>query len=176
VKATYLLLVIFSLNSSLMAQNVQNQKNPNRPSNTGATRIGRGDHNKVLTQPQQRARLMVDELSEAAQAFSDDGLKIRIQASIADLLWGYDEAQARRQFADAFEAVDRTAVNTKTNFDSTGAESPSQQVQLRVEVLRLIARRDPVLADKLSSSVSVDLASQARAKPGDQSQQSALSL
>jgi hypothetical protein len=45
-----------------------------------------------------------------------------------------------------------------------------------VEVLRLIARRDPVLADKLSSSVSVDLASQARAEPGDQSQQSELSL
>src|SRR5262245_44886827 len=50
---------------------------------------------KVLTLQQQHALGLLDQLFEASKNFSDDTIKIQIQARIADVLWEHDEARAR---------------------------------------------------------------------------------
>lgn len=130
-----LLIAIFSLPSS--AQSVKRRK----------TATGNPRSEKTPTSEQQRALLLLDQLFETAKDFEDGRFKIRVQAQIADALWGWDEPRARSQFNDTFRAIDSIKLpgNSRLSLDAI-------RWQLRAEILRLIAKRDPSLAEKLNES------------------------
>src|SRR5215217_789704 len=57
-----------------------------------------------LTPDQQSALAMLEQLFVTAGGF-DEPLRIRTRARVADALWPYDEARARRQFEEQFRAA-----------------------------------------------------------------------
>src|SRR5437899_1132186 len=110
---------------------------------------------KVLTVQQQHALGLLDQLFETSKSFDDDTIKIQIQARIADALWEHDEARARQNFEDAFHSIDSLTVTQDPDKDKNQLPFvfASKQFQLRSELMRMVARRDTNLAEKLTKSV-----------------------
>jgi len=175
------LLLIAALDLTVAAQNVKENKSSGEKPSASSVRSESSSGEKALNVDQQRALWLLDQLFETAKEFSDDQLKIRVQAQIADALWEYDEARARRQFADAFRAIDLIPLPKPQQIGGAPAVAlalNNPQRQLRSEILRLISRRDTQLAEKLIKTV-VDVPvslSPDIVIPGNQSEQASLYL
>ena len=169
--------LVMVLSVSILAQNA-NQTKPGPDKTTSPEKADGGAHEKVLTIQQQHALGLLDHLFETSKDFTDGKLKIQIQARIADALWEHDEPRARQYFEDAFHGIDSVYQ------DQDKTQIPyilvSDQFKLRSEILRIVARRDMNLAEKLTKSV-VDVPTKNDSNPqlmgaGGQSEQSELYL
>ncbi len=112
------------------------------------------DAGEQMTMDELRARWLLEELFEHADACDDEVFKIRIQADISDLLWKYNEPLARLQF----QAIIRTIAELKYGRERDAHENSTgfdMQALLRFEVLDLIRRHDPEWADKLGDSFDI---------------------
>ena len=110
-----------------------------------------------LSPSQQQALLLIDNLSDQVKYLDRDVLKIKIQASIADAIWWYDEPRARNQFINAFQAIDTIKIPDDQNArlqNPQGQGSGAMQSILRQEILRLIAQHDFQLADTLRQTIN----------------------
>jgi hypothetical protein len=162
INALFGLLLMASLSLPLVAQTGEQKKDSSEKSPKPSISTERSRTRKALTPTQRRALWQIDQLFDAAKKFEDDGLKIRAQARIADALWDYDETRARSHFEEAFRAIH--AVKQRANERDTNVSphpTPSAEIlsdemklQLRSEVLDLIARRDSRLTEKLAKSVA----------------------
>lgn len=114
-----------------------------------------GGRAEALTLEQQYALSVLDQLLSSSKEFEDDRLRVRTRAQVADILWRYDEPRARGLFKEAFEAVPSVKVEKPK---AGGAPAPpsgaaSTLLQLRGEVLSLVARGDPDFAESLIGSL-----------------------
>jgi hypothetical protein len=109
----------------------------------------------TLTPAEQRAISVVDHLLEISKSFPDEYLRVRFQAEIADTLWAYDGARARRILTDAFRAIDsvREPADKGVPPIYLGADT---SLPLRRDLLRIAARGDSALAHQLAESVISD--------------------
>jgi hypothetical protein len=113
-------------------------------------------------------QLVRAQLSEA-KAFADGGKRVAVSARAADLLWPFDEAQARAVFAEAFEVAsshyrEHGQEFTVRKSSRADAEWPGLRQMLpdpRVAVIRAVARRDPAWAQKLSARAAEETAQRA---------------
>ena len=109
----------------------------------------------ALTLEQQYALGVLDQLLSSSKEFEDDRLRIRTQAQVADILWPYDAPRARGLFKEAFEAVASAKLEGPKEVGAPapqlGAASP--RLGLQSEVLNLVTRRDPDLAEELIGSL-----------------------
>src|SRR5262249_4343308 len=79
---------------------------------------------------------------------------IRLQAQLANTLWDYDQPRARRLLSGAFQAVALAKSSTDENHYARSAfEASDARFPLRNEILRMVADRDPGLAQQLIESV-----------------------
>ncbi|MFN2454838.1 MAG: hypothetical protein ABR577_11520 [Pyrinomonadaceae bacterium] len=156
-----LLAILFSLPFPAAAQGVK-PKPPvsSTPTTATPTRtdVKKEAVGKTLTQDQQSALAVLDGLFEAAKRFDDERDWIKTRAQIADVLWAFDEARARRELEAAFRGIEKlkpAPPPAKDDFMAAMATvfGGSPQSQLRSEVLRLIARHDTALARELTKSV-----------------------
>lgn len=150
-KAAYSLLLTLALVLPIAAQNKEQKK----PVKSDAKSRIESTENE-LTPEQQLALTVLGQLFEAAKGIEDEQLKIKTQAQIADLLWPYDEPSAREQFEKAFRTIDPAKLPKAQNIGASAQSSPltlSPVVQLRSEVLKLVSKHDPILAEKLIKSV-----------------------
>jgi hypothetical protein len=61
--------------------------------------------------PKKRILSVLDQQLEAQKRFADENLRIAVQTTIADMLWGFDEPRARRLVEEVFQAI----ANVKTD-------------------------------------------------------------
>ncbi|HWS89746.1 MAG TPA: hypothetical protein VN282_22435 [Pyrinomonadaceae bacterium] len=127
----------------------------------------------------ERALQLVREQLSEAKAFANGGKRVAVMARAAELLWPFDEAQARAVFAEAFEVASshyrehgqESTVRKSSRADGDNA-MPGLRHMLtdpRVVVIRAVARRDPAWAQKLSARSAEDTrqrAAEADAKTG----------
>lgn len=96
----------------------------------------------------QKIIAVLDQVLEAQKTFADENLRVMIQAHIADMLWSYDEARARRLFEDILRISERLA--------DQGASAPRVGLvsfnPVRIQVIRLIIARDSDWATRLVES------------------------
>jgi hypothetical protein len=103
-------------------------------------------------------QLVREQLSEA-KAFASGAKRVAVMARAADLLWPFDEAQARAVFAEAFEVASshyrehgqEVSVRKSSRGDATMPGVTYMVPDPRVVVIRAVARRDPAWAQKLSA-------------------------
>jgi hypothetical protein len=123
-------------------------------------------------------QLVRAQLSEA-KAFANGAKRVDVLARAAELLWPFEEAQARAVLAEAFEVASshyrehgqEFTVRKSSRADGDKA-MPGPRHMLtdpRVVVIRVVARRDPAWAQKLSTRAAEETrqrAAEADAKTG----------
>lgn len=150
------------------AQNAPAQKSPTKQATTERRKL----ENPLL----QKIKSVLDQVLEAQKSFSDETLRVVVQAQIADALWGYDEPRARRLFADCLD-ISEKLTDQSTQATQSGAGLP---YQARVAVIRLIMPHDSEWATRLVDSqgeITSDLKSRSRPRNRERIQlQSGLSF
>jgi hypothetical protein len=98
-------------------------------------------------------------LADEARSYRDVGLRAKVLARVADALWEADSDAARRIFRRAWEAAE-TADTEESNarvedrkMQMVTALRRMGGVNKRNDVLRVVARRDPGLAEELLSKL-----------------------
>lgn len=104
--------------------------------------IAEADHIRKGRQEQARALLFA--LGSDARNFRDPKLRARSLARVADALWDVAADQGRILFHEAWEAAE------------TADRESQETLNLRGEVLRLAARRDPMLAEAFLQKMKVE--------------------
>lgn len=95
-------------------------------------------------------------LAEEARSFSDQALRSRVQARSADALWESDAESARAMFRRAWETASNADRDAMRKYEEERQRQANARTStyirpppdLRLEVLRLVARRDQDLSDE----------------------------
>jgi hypothetical protein len=124
---------------------------------------------RILRERRAQAQALLISLAADAGSYSDQKLRARTQARIADSLWDADTERARSLFRkawDAAEIVDEesrriTLEEAKQQEAKTGNSAVTSPANLRGEVLRLAARRDRALGEEFLAKLKIEKAQEA---------------
>jgi hypothetical protein len=124
---------------------------------------------RILRERRAQAQSLLISLAADAGSYTDQKLRARTQARIADALWDADTERARSLFRkawDAAETVDEesrriTLEEAKQQEAKTGNSALTSPANLRGEVLRLAARRDRALGEEFLAKLKVEKAQEA---------------
>ena len=119
---------------------------------------------RILRERRANAQSLLISLAADAANYSDQTLRARTLARVADVLWDADPDRARAMFRkawDAAEAVDDdnqriTLEELRQQQAKRGNAAVVRRPSIRNEVLRLVARRDRALGEELLSKLSAD--------------------
>jgi len=106
--------------------------------------LAKREAERVLNERRAQARSLLISLASDARRFHDQALRARSLARIADALWDTDAEQGRTLFRSAWEAAD------------TADRESKEPLNLRRQVLTVVARRDRVLAEEFLQKMKVD--------------------
>ena len=124
---------------------------------------------RILAERRAQARSLLISLAADARNFSDQTLRARTQARIADALWDADPERARTMFRNAWDAAEvadaegqrRMREEVQRQKDRTGNSAVVAPPNLRGEVLRRAARRDRALGEEFLAKLKVEKQQQA---------------
>ena len=137
---------------------------------------------RIVRERRAQAQSLLISLAADAGTYTDQKLRARTQARIADALWDVDQDRARTLFRkawDAAELVDQESrrlmlEEIKQQQAKTGNSAVSGPANIRGEVLRLAARRDRALGEEFLAKLkdekareATEAADRARANPLD---------
>jgi hypothetical protein len=125
----------------------------------------------TMSLKERRAVALLITLFDEAKGFEDVEFKVRTEAQIADALWKYDAERARQQFIEAFRTAD--TIKDPEQKGPPGGDSllHSPKFGLRQEILRVVWRRDPALAESLLRSIDESKSQGAKGGSGEQATQ-----
>ena len=116
---------------------------------------------RILNERRTHAQSLLINLAADARNFTDQVLRARTQARIADALWTSDRDRARAMFRSAWEAAviadqegqERLQEDIRQTKAKTGSQSYAVATppEIRGEVLRLAAKRDRTLGEEFLS-------------------------
>src|SRR6266478_6014724 len=137
---------------------------------------------RILRERRAQAQSLLISLAADAGSYSDQKLRARTLARIADVLWDADPERARTLFRrawDAAEIVDQEGLrkmqeDIKQQQAKTGNSAVQGPPNVRGEVLRLAARRDRALGEELLAKLKIEkdreateAADRSRSNPSD---------
>src|SRR6266436_3702261 len=99
---------------------------------------------------------LLTSLADDARSFKDQALRARVQARAADALWTTEPDRARDLFRRAWDAAEigdaetarRVAEDSQRQRQQTGMVVTRNRREMRLEVLRLMAKRDKKLTEE----------------------------
>jgi hypothetical protein len=129
----------------------------NEVANKSKSAAAEAEADRIIKERRAQAQSLLISLAADAGSFSDQKLRARTQARIADALWDADQDRARNLFRkawDAAEFVDQesrriTLEEIKQQQAKLGNSAVTRQTDIRGEVLRMAARRDRALGEEL---------------------------
>jgi hypothetical protein len=105
---------------------------------------------------QQQALLMLESAVEKARHLENSTVKVKILTQAADILWAYNESDARKLFVETLDIIDSLKQNVSGN-QSTQSKASAQNSahieDLRSDLFQRIARHDFNLAEKLRNAI-----------------------
>jgi hypothetical protein len=124
---------------------------------------------RIRRERRAQAQSLLISLAADAGSYSDQKLRARTQARIADVLWDADPDRARNLFRkawDAAEVVDQEGLrkmqeDIKQQQAKTGNSAVAGPPNVRAEVLRLVARRDRALGEEFLAKLNLEKAREA---------------
>jgi hypothetical protein len=132
VLACFMLALLITSPAAIKAQTIPSQ-------------TSKEEQKKAREEIERRTLLLLDEIVAETQLLKLAENRSIIQASAADLLWPRDEKRARTLFRDALTAIGE-ALNNLNQIGSSQRDQYWMVAQLRHQLLRTVARRDPQLA------------------------------
>jgi hypothetical protein len=106
--------------------------------------VASAEADRVRDERKLQARSLLISLASEARSFRDQALRGRTLTRIADALWDVDAEQGRELFRRAWEAADTTDRESK------------EPLNLRRQVLAVVARRDRFLAEEFLQKMKAD--------------------
>jgi hypothetical protein len=153
-------LIFLSLTLSISTVAAQSKNAPNKNPPAAETAARNLESERLLAERRANAQSLLINLAVDARHFTDDTLRARSLARIADMLWKSDREQSRSLFRSAWDAAETADMKsrdqlmedirrqqTRTRGGYSFAEPPS----LRREVVGLAARRDRALGEEFLS-------------------------
>ncbi|HEV2706270.1 MAG TPA: hypothetical protein VGV59_10125 [Pyrinomonadaceae bacterium] len=128
---------------------------PRTPLDSSAAKdksVAKAEVERIRKGRQEQARSLLFALGSDARSFSDESLRARSLARVADALWDVAAEQGRVLFREAWVAAE------------TSDRESRKPLNLREEVLRLAATRDPLLAEEFLQKLKT---AQQEAKQGN---------
>src|SRR5438046_2609365 len=86
----------------------------------GKKAILKGDPTASSTKNQERALALIELILSASSKFSDNWLRLKTQNQIAETLWDYDKARARRLFEEVFRGAESLEPKVGQTYASSG--------------------------------------------------------
>lgn len=124
-----------------------------------------------------RALILLDQILASLKEVDEAKLRIRAQAQIADLLWKYDAARARRLLEGAFRAAsdlkEERSSSPPPSSRSDALSATQSRLILQGEILRIAIKHDSELAERLVKTIS-EQASQSEGQKVEDASQDAL--
>ena len=119
---------------------------------------------RIIRERRAQAQSMLISLAADAGSYNDLTLRARTLARIADVLWAADTERARTLFRkawDAAEVVDREGQqrmqdDIRQQQAKGGSVAVTGPLNIRGEVLRIVARRDRALGEELLAKLKVE--------------------
>lgn len=106
--------------------------------------VAKAEAERIRRARHEQARSLLLTLGNDARRFSNQTLRARTLARVADALWDVDDEQGRILFREAWKAAE------------TADQDKQKRLNLRAEVLKLIATRDHLLAEELLKKLKAD--------------------
>lgn len=151
------LALLITISGSALAQS----KDPGKPpANTVREQSAEEiEAERLLKERRASAQSLLINLAADARHFTDDTLRARAQARIADALWENDRQRSRSMFRSAWDAAETADIRNRERMledmrqqqARRGGYSVSPPASVRREVLGLAARRDRALAEEFLS-------------------------
>ncbi len=115
-----------------------------------------------LEQRRATALSLLNSLAIEARSYTDEPLRARIQAQIADVIWNHDKEAARALFRRAWaiaEVLDLAASSSNSSSNSPGQRPNGSgrrppRTYLRREILSLASRRDHALGEEFLAKMT----------------------
>ncbi len=132
---------------------------------TSKTAEAKTEAERIAKERRTQARSLLISLASDARSFRDQTLRARSLARIADAVWSIDPEQGRTFFRNAWEAAEtadresqgRLGLGQERITLSQVRSNQSQlQLDLRREVLKLVGRRDRLLAEEFLQKLTAD--------------------
>src|SRR5712692_8841392 len=120
---------------------------PSVPLDNGASKDrsdAKAEAERIRKERQAQARSLLISLASDARNFRDQALRARSLTRIADALWDVDAEQGRTLFRKAWEAAE------------TADKESKEPLNLRRQVLAVVARRDRLLAEEFLQKLKAD--------------------
>src|SRR5260221_7008672 len=119
---------------------------------------------RILRERRAQAQSLLISLAADAGSYSDQKLRARTQARIADVLWDADPERARSLFRKAWDAAEivdqegqrKLEEDIKAQEAKNGNRAVAGPPNVRGEVLRLAARRDRGLGEEFLAKLKVE--------------------
>ena len=120
---------------------------------------------RILKERRENAQSLLINLAADAGRFSDQTLRARTQARIADVLWSADPEAARTLFRKAWESAEMVDQEGQRKLQEDIAQQKAKNgghvavtgpPNIRGEVLRLAARRDRALGEELLGKLKTE--------------------
>jgi hypothetical protein len=118
---------------------------PRVTAQTLPSQTSKEEEEKARLELERKVLLLLEDVVADSQLLKLVENRAIVQASAADLLWARDEKRARAFFRDALTGIGDAFGNTDRK-DSAQLYAYWMLVQLRHQLLRMVARRDPQLA------------------------------
>ena len=144
-------LVVFAQRDDVLQSRPEGTVSKPRKKDTGNEKV-------ELSNEQQQALLLLENIGERANKLEGSILKVRVIAKVADALWQFNESHARRLFTESFYAIDSIKLDPSKDqrMRMASAGGPGPLADLRAEVLRMIAAHDFKLSESLRESIKTD--------------------
>jgi len=180
-RACLVSLCLFSLAASVIAQVSKSAADAaNKKTTTGSKPAISAAAERAARERRATAVSLLVTLADDVRNFTDQKLRARTQARIGDALWDADPDQGRALFRkawDAAELADQESArlleeDRQRQQSATGSSAVTMPPDLRLEVLRLAAKRDRALGEELLDKLkeakkqeASDAATAARPRP-----------
>jgi hypothetical protein len=166
------LLVPVFLASSAFAQPDDKTKSADKSTTPANSTTKDAEAERILKERRDNAQSLLISLAADAGQFTDQTLRARTQARIADVLWASDPDRARTLFRKAWESAESVDQENQRKFQEEvnqqkakgGGVSVTRPRNIRAEVLRLAARRDRALGEEFLSKLRTETAQEAEDK------------
>lgn len=102
--------------------------------------------------------IVEQQISEARSI--ENRKRVRVTLRAADFLWDLDQESARRHFSDSFTVAlnhFREKGHESSTLGSGSSQIPTQQSDLRTDVIRAVAKRDAEMATKMADKLLEEL-------------------
>src|SRR5205807_4148360 len=162
-------LCLLTLSSAIQAQTNTSQL-PNDPKNVVAVKTAEDkaakdlEAERILKERRANAQSLLISLAADAANFSDQKLRARTEARIADVLWDADQERARTMFRKAWDAAEIADSESRRQVQEevqrqkakNGSAAIAGSPNVRNEVLRLAAKRDHALGEELLAKLKIE--------------------